>query len=62
MQAAPLEGAITSLEEMRRPEHRAQFPWLLPWRSLASHTPCHLQDSARTNATGSHSARSLAAS
>jgi len=44
MQADPLEGAITSLEEMQRPENRAQFPWLLPWRSLSDNTSCHLQD------------------
>ena len=37
-------GAITSLEEMQRPENRAQFPWLLPWRSLSDNTSCHLQD------------------
>ncbi len=44
MQTAPLEGAITSLEEMERQENRAQFPWLLPWRSLSNNTTCHLQD------------------
>jgi hypothetical protein len=44
MQAAPLEGAMTSLEEMERQENRAQFPWLLPWRNLSSNTTCHLQD------------------
>ena len=44
MQAAPLEGAITSLEEMERQENRAQFPWLLPWRRLSNNTACHLQD------------------
>jgi predicted transcriptional regulator len=44
MQADPLEGAMTSLEEMERQENRAQFPWLLPWRSLSSNTICHLQD------------------
>jgi predicted transcriptional regulator len=44
MQADPLEGMITSLEEIERQENLAQFPWLLPWRSLSDHTPCHLQD------------------
>jgi predicted transcriptional regulator/DNA-binding MarR family transcriptional regulator len=44
MRVAPLEGAITSLEEMQREENLPQFPWLLPWRSLSNHTACHLQD------------------
>ncbi len=29
---------------MQCPENGAQFPWLLPWRSLSDNTSCHLQD------------------
>jgi predicted transcriptional regulator len=44
LQAAPLEGAMTSLEEIERQENRTQFPWQLPWRSLSHNTPRHFQD------------------